>query len=275
MRSLRMTCRRAVALFAVALFSTFTVSHAESIPGPLVGTWQIVEVHINTESSRTTSYSWNDPRLLWRIFTFSAAEITSDTPESSSCMLPQAAVADMSLTKLFGDSLAGYGYPAEKATPKDYSLKPGSTDMAKVISVTCQSGLWQGGLGADGGLQGAWMYIAPDGRLVLRWYDETILVLKHLDAAAKPRASFDCAKAGSSTEKTICQSLQLASFDRSVASAYLQARTQAKQDGDGSSELLSSQKAWMHQRDACQADAKCILQSLKGRLDQLTSADQN
>jgi uncharacterized protein YecT (DUF1311 family) len=270
-----MIFRRVVVPFAMLLLSAFSNGHAGTMPAGLQGSWQVIEVHTNTGATRTTLYGWNDPRLRWRIFSFSDTAIGSDTPESADCAAPAATVAGMGLTKLFGDSLAGYGYPAQQATPEDYAFKVPSGETAQVISVTCQGKRWQGDLGADGGLTGAWMYVAPDRHLMLRWYDETVLVLEHHDTGIKPRASFDCTKAVSPTEKAICQSMQLASFDRSVASAYQQARIQAKQAGDGLNELVSAQKTWMHQRDICAGDATCILKSLKGRLDQLMPANQD
>ncbi len=271
----RKTSRCAMLLPVATLLLAFSAGSAAQIPDGLKGTWQVAEVHINTESSRTVSYGWNDPRLRWRMFTFSDTQITDDAPEDGNCQAPRATAKRLRLTQLFGESLAGDGYPVQPATPADYAFKIDPAEVADVISITCRSGPWQGGLGADGGLQGAWMYVASDGHLVLRWYDESILVLTHLDASAKPDASFDCAKATSSTEQAICSSLQLASFDQSVALAYQQLRDQARQVGDSLKALATSQRAWIRQRNACGADAKCILKSLKERLDRLASADQS
>jgi hypothetical protein len=191
---------RTIASFAIAGLMAFSTSASAQIPVALKGTWQVAEVHINTASSRTVSYGWNDPALRWRMFTFSDAQVTDDAPEASHCQAPQAKVTRMELGKLFGTSLAGDGYPVQQATPADYSFKSGPAESVDVISLNCREGLWQGDLGADGGLQGAWMYLAPDGHLVLRWY------------AASP------------AEKTLCGSLQLAAFDRSISAAYKIAR---------------------------------------------------
>jgi uncharacterized protein YecT (DUF1311 family) len=276
MGNLERLFRCAVASLALLLLWTPSLSHAETLPARLLGRWQVAEVHINTEATRTPQYGWNDPQLRWRIFAFAAAQMSDDTPESGDCKAPQATIAHMDLARLIGGSMAGSfeDDSPERATPAGYELKIGPAEAADVISIQCQGGLWNAGLGVDGGLMGAWMYIAPDGRLVLRWYDETILVLAHLDADAKPHASFDCARAASPTEKTICSSLQLASFDRSVASAYEIAQDQLKDEKALAEQLVSSQKAWMRRRDACASDSKCLLASMKKRMDELAAVNQ-
>lgn len=271
----RKNLRRAIAPAVVTFLMAFSAGCAAQIPDALKGSWQVAEVHINTESSRTASYGWNDPALRWRLFTFSDAQVTDDAPEESHCQAPQAKVTRMELGKLFGTSLAGDGYPVQQATPAGYAFKSSPAEAMDVISLTCREGLWQGGLGADGGLQGAWMYLAPDGHLILRWYDETVLVLERLPAHATPHASFDCARAASPAEKTLCGSLQLAAFDRSIAAAYKIARDEVKDDEEQEKSLVASQRSWVRQRDACTTDAACLLTSMKARLPQLAAFGQD
>jgi hypothetical protein len=164
------------------------VSCARTIPAALERTWQVAEAHINTEATRTPEQGWNDPRLRGRIFVISDAQVTDDAPEPGDCRSPRAASARMDLVKLVGGSMAGVGMdPPRQATPAGYELKTGPDQSVEVTRLTCQNGLWQGGLGADGGLKGAWMHVGCDGRLVLRWYDETILILDRLAAHATAR----------------------------------------------------------------------------------------
>jgi uncharacterized protein YecT (DUF1311 family) len=268
------TFHRGIASFAIACLMACAAASAQ-VPDTLKGTWQVVEVHVNTESSRTATYGWNDPALRWRMFTFSDAQVSDDAPEQSDCQAPQAKVSRMELGKLFGTSLAATGYPVQRAAPADYAFKSSPAETVDVISLICRQGLWQAGLGADGGLQGAWMYFAADGRLVLRWYDETVLVLEHLTTDATPQASFNCAKASSPVEKTLCGSLQLAAFDRSVAEAYKIARDEVKDDPAQQGSLLTSQRNWVHQRNTCATDTACLLASMKARLHQLAAVGQN
>lgn len=266
---------RTIALCVVAFLMVFSADVAAQIPDALTGRWQVAEVHINTGSSRTVSYGWNDPALRWRMFTFSDTQVTDDAPEAGYCQAPQAKVTRMELGKLFGTSLAGDGYPVRQATPTDYAFKSSPGEAVDVISLVCRNGLWQGGLGADGGPQGAWMYFTPDGHLILRWYDETLLVLERLPAHATPRASFDCARAASSAEKTLCGSLQLAAFDRSISAAYKIARDEVKGDATQEKSLVASQREWVRHRDACATDTACLLTSMKARLQQLAAVGQD
>ena len=106
-------------------------------------------------------------------------------------------------------------------------------------------------------------------RSVLAGQLQTLLILRHLPADAKPQASFDCARAATPTERTICGSLQLAAFDRSVASAYRNAYDQLKLDGTNVDPLARLQRRWLRQRDACGTHATCLLKSMKRQIDAL------
>lgn len=271
----RKTLHCVIAPAVAAFLMAFSAGCAAQIPDALKGSWQVAEVHINTGSSRAVSYGWNDPALHWRMFTFSDAQITDDAPEAGDCQTPQAKVTRMELGKLFGTSLTGDGYPVQQATPADYAFKSSPGEAVDVISLVCRNGLWQGGLGADGGPQGAWMYFTPDGHLILRWYDETLLVLERLPAHATPRASFDCTRAASPAEKALCGSLQLAAFDRSISAAYKIARNEVKDDAEQEKSLVASQREWVRYRDACSTDAACLLTSMKARLQQLAAVGQD
>ncbi|HUB88788.1 MAG TPA: hypothetical protein VMA74_03570 [Dyella sp.] len=240
------------------------------LPAALIGQWQVAEVHINSFVSSSENYHWNDGRLRWRIFHFSNQQITDDTSygnDTDECDAPQASVARMSLQKLMSGSLAhGYGdAPDAQPSPEAYKLPAEPNQQVDVVSIRCQDGLWQSDLGVGDGVKGAWMYLAPGGQLILRWGDETILVLDRLPADAKPQPSFDCAKADS----PICRSLHLASFDRSVAWSYKVARDDIKDTDDSPAKFVAEQHAWLHKRDACGADASCLLKTMEQRLDEL------
>ncbi|RYH10376.1 lysozyme inhibitor LprI family protein [Tropicimonas sp. IMCC6043] len=69
-------------------------------------------------------------------------------------------------------------------------------------------------------------------------------------AAAQEGPSFDCTKAGSSTETLICSDDGLAALDRRVAGRYAAARAAAG-DGAAADELRAVQRGWIKGRDAC------------------------
>lgn len=87
-----------------------------------------------------------------------------------------------------------------------------------------------------------------------------------LPAAAPPRASFDCAKAGTPTEKAICHDPALAALDLALSQAY-QARL-AREAG-----LRQQQRGWLRARDAgCGEDRACLKAFIRTRLDWMKGA---
>ena len=88
--------------------------------------------------------------------------------------------------------------------------------------------------------------------------------------AAPPAAaqSFDCARAGTEVERTICAEPRLARLDLVLADAYAQARARA---GDGAERLAADQRVWLLRRDRC-ADADCIARAYRERIASLRAA---
>jgi len=83
-----------------------------------------------------------------------------------------------------------------------------------------------------------------------------------------PVASFDCAKAGSKTEKAICSDIALARLDRALSDAYSQALSWASDDAE-KTKIRDAQRAWIGERDACGGDAACLAAAYKARLEAL------
>jgi uncharacterized protein len=72
-------------------------------------------------------------------------------------------------------------------------------------------------------------------------------------AFAQEKPSFDCAKAASAVERTICKSAELAKVDREVAKAY--ADLSAKLAGSARDHLASDQARWLANRNrGCAVD---------------------
>jgi uncharacterized protein len=95
---------------------------------------------------------------------------------------------------------------------------------------------------------------------------QVLLILKKRQPDARPRASFPCEKAVTSTEKAICGSFDLASWDRSVAAAYAEALERNKDHQD---KIRGEQKAWLKKRDACGDRVPCIDELLWRRVEDL------
>ncbi|MCA1300519.1 MliC family protein [Stappia indica] len=76
-----------------------------------------------------------------------------------------------------------------------------------------------------------------------------------LPAQAEEGPSFDCAKAGSSAEKLVCEDAALASLDRRLTARYAAAVTAVKAYDTGADEALkllkATQRGWVKGRDEC------------------------
>lgn len=86
-------------------------------------------------------------------------------------------------------------------------------------------------------------------------------------AAAGQGPSFDCAKAASDAEKTVCGDARLSALDRQLAALY-----KAAQTGPGELDVAAEQRGWIKGRDACwqAVDAnRCLVESYQTRIVEL------
>jgi uncharacterized protein YecT (DUF1311 family) len=86
-----------------------------------------------------------------------------------------------------------------------------------------------------------------------------------------PVASFDCAKAGTATEKAVCGDVALARLDRNLADAYTQALSWASDDA-AKEAIRAAQRSWIAERDACGGDVACIAATYDARLKALQTS---
>jgi uncharacterized protein len=85
------------------------------------------------------------------------------------------------------------------------------------------------------------------------------------DLNKKRAASFDCGKAASKVEKTVCSNDQLSKLDASLNKAYSQALEQSV----FKMQTIRNQKQWLrHERNECQ-NAECIKRAYEARLKEL------
>lgn len=233
------------------------------IPVRLTGAWQATEVLVDAAASRRLPYQRNDPRLTGRIFWISSTALSNNTPEAEKCEVPRVVIRRLSVEELIRDSMGG-----RSPTPADFDFPVPGSLLVDVLSVKCEKGDWLGGsLGHK--IEGAWILLLPDGRLAIRWYGETVVLLQRLPEDARPDPSFDCVKATTAAERTICASVALAAFDRSVAQAYEQTKKffEETENPEAISRLRATQRRWLAQRNRCGADPGCLEKSMEGRLE--------
>lgn len=79
--------------------------------------------------------------------------------------------------------------------------------------------------------------------------------------------SFDCGKAASASERTICRSPELWARDRILSTAYLYFR--GALPADEFANIQQSQRAWLKRRESCGSDLNCTKRVYSGRLREL------
>ena len=91
-------------------------------------------------------------------------------------------------------------------------------------------------------------------------------------AAAREQPSFDCHKAASLSEKTICANAALSHLDFQLSRTWKKL-LDAFSDSGQSPRLKADQRTWMERREGCGADSDCIAKLYRDRLAALNGAD--
>lgn len=87
-------------------------------------------------------------------------------------------------------------------------------------------------------------------------------------AGGAQAASFDCKKAQSPVEQTICKDLDLSAYDSQMEAAYAGALDRS----EATDKLREQQRAWIKTRDAC-ADAACMKAAYISQIALLAKVD--
>lgn len=74
--------------------------------------------------------------------------------------------------------------------------------------------------------------------------------------------SFDCGRASTPTEHTICNDQRLSRLDRDVAQAYASALARSNQVG----EVRATQRRWIDLRNDCGTDRQCLDNAMTGQI---------
>jgi uncharacterized protein len=93
-----------------------------------------------------------------------------------------------------------------------------------------------------------------------------------LVAGAESIPSFDCRKASSPIEETICGNADLARMDRHLTSVW-RALVRPYNDERQIAEIRADQNRWLVARNACDRDVRCTHAAYRDRLNRLSGAD--
>ena len=69
-------------------------------------------------------------------------------------------------------------------------------------------------------------------------------------------ASFDCDRASTEVEVTICSDPKLATLDIALGIAFRD--ISATNRGEATKQAMSEQRVWLSERDRCRSDAECL-----------------
>jgi uncharacterized protein YecT (DUF1311 family) len=230
-------------------------------PAEIAGTWDVEAVKVDDEDALHWQVKPDDPQLMGRTMIIDAAKVQFEIGKIG-CQQTSWPARKSTWGVLIGK---GFPRPTEGGrsptpSPSDFELKVKKTDAATAFSLCPTSGR-----GVPKFPRDTWVVSRAPDQLAFRYGSQVLLLLRRRAADAKPRASFDCAKAASPTEQTICASFDLASWDRSVALAFGMALRPAEKQ----TEIRQSQKQWLKERDACGTDAACIYEHEWRRVDEL------
>ena len=227
------------------------------------GTWDVVQVAVDGADQPHWQYRPDEPALLYRELAITAATVEFDD-NSRACRAP--AWQSGPPTKpgawvgreFLRPAREGNSLPATP-TLAEFSLKLADTEAAS-FALQC-----------EGKVREPWnqakFLLLPDHRLLMKYGSQALLVLQPRDPGAPIRASFDCQRAQSPTEKALCSDPVLAGYDRSIAAAFQWHLKTA----DDAVAFRRQQQQWLKERDACGADAACLRSKMSERLDPLAS----
>ncbi|MHB1202493.1 MAG: lysozyme inhibitor LprI family protein [Acidithiobacillus sp.] len=78
-----------------------------------------------------------------------------------------------------------------------------------------------------------------------------------------------CSRAATPTEGALCANPQLRALDAELAEAYHHALATTAKGSTGRQELIAEQRAWLQERDVCKADASCLEEEYRSRIQTL------
>jgi uncharacterized protein YecT (DUF1311 family) len=228
---------------------------------PAAGAWDVAKVAVDRKDQPHWLYIPDDPRWLGRELTISASVLTLNDG-SLPCRRPNWIARQSSLGQLIATSFSRSPHPglSVRPLPADFGLGDNANRSVEVMTVRCEDGET-----AQPWSQ-AWFVVSSPDRLMMGVDGSTLLILEHRPPNAEPRPSFSCSSGKTAAELTLCRSVSLAAFDRSVNAAF---RRSLERQGDGGIRLRSEQAEWLKRRDACERDESCLSRTMRERIDEL------
>lgn len=249
------------------------------LPEAMLGTWRVTDVLVDTGKRKIKVRAGLDdaykiPAYLGRIVTFNTHQFRINIHYENPCEEPQVSAFKSTADEIIAKSISRFPNPSYPAA-KDMGLPLAGNTPVEVLYLACKGTFLGRNLSTKAKADRSnvvWLIYIGNNRYAMRWNEGTILILDRPPEGARPVASFDCNKAATVVEKTICGSVGLAAYDQSVAQTYKLAIANykphlfAKNDIEN---LKRTQREWLKQRDDCNDNEACLEESMSKRVDDI------
>ncbi|MDB4980115.1 MAG: hypothetical protein JWM82_867 [Myxococcales bacterium] len=248
-------------LGALAAWLICNVSEGSAAPSPqtLLGTWDVVHVAVDKQDTIHQTYIEDDPELMVGSLVVDS-ESTHLNVGKLGCRQAPRPIHFTTWRDLFARAFPRPpgGGRSPVATPKDFGIDVPEAGKTTAFTL-CASP-------SERFPKGAWAVLKERDLMLLRADPQVLFLLRRRVDRATPVTSFDCRLVADATASTICDSFELAAWDRSVALALAQA---TRMFPEKAAALNASQARWLRDLKSCGKDASCIAPRLKSRVADL------
>ena len=245
----------------------------------LVGKWQVAAVFANQYAEKETEIGTipDQPTYVGRSVLIDPTSIAIPLLHLS-CAAPATFTERQSIRQLVQRSMRLWTRNLGLREYMPATIWGDEEAQTDVFWMQCSAGNLESGFdGEVSSLPGSHFWIAPlnDGRLLMSWGMNAILMLERVSDAARPTPSFDCARAASAADRAICASFDLAGYDRAIAHTYAWMSDKLTSDElyanpQTLAGLRKLQRLAHARTEACGSNSGCLLHSLQKNAQELT-----
>lgn len=162
-------------ILSLMFLQTHKLCAADNGFSSIFGRWQVTAVRLDGTLMRTPTYNIDDPELMGRWILVSGDRITTNMPERTTCQSPHAQVEISPVIELVDRTMGKPAYTVHEINK--FKLPVSLHQKSRIFWITCR----EGDLGPDipfGPVGANWIAKLSPQLLAMRWYDNTILLLK-------------------------------------------------------------------------------------------------
>jgi uncharacterized protein YecT (DUF1311 family) len=252
------------AMVAAARGAALYAPQGDTLPSSVAGTWDVTRVAVDGQDQMHQLYRKDDPRILGHALSINDEGVSFTFDIHFGCKQRQWKSKSATWPHLIGKGLPRPPMGGRKATPTaaDFGLELPGKEPA-LAYVVCPPAKPEATTAFP---LGTWVAPLKDGSLAFHYDPQLLLILARRAPNATPDPSFECPKAGTAVEKTICGNFALAARDRSIAIAY---RGALERNARDKARIQGEQREWLKVRDQCGPVAECLEETMERRIEVL------